>query len=578
VISPNPFTSKLQNRWRLPAEALLTAWDLGKTNLLKWTEDLTNAAWVRSGTSVAADAIAAPDGTLTADKLVEDSTNAQHSDYQAFSNAPIGSVMTFSVYAKDAGRRYFTLYPQNTGLAGYMSFDLVAGTTSLLFGGAQYLGSSIFPVGSGWYRCSVTFTATVATVFNVVYLSTPGGAAGITIAYPGDGISGVYFWGWQLELGTGVSTYQKVTDGQIIPNSVPAAPSLTLQLGATSGSDASDPTVYMETSVKGGKTPVSGFATSQYMLSPTIPQLSMSADWTVYLCGKFDGTLTNSGVLSIADPTSATVYQWVACHGTGVLFTASQSGGASGDIAVPTTFYCVIKLQRSGTTLILTRLDTGSSTSVVSNPLAGVPRIGLAAMVRSTVGNIIDSMKLALPALVYTRATNAFEDQRVYRWYKGQVGQTGIPTPALNVRSYSGAGTLNFSGAAALLKIKNYLGSGLLTFAGASVNVKVKVYAGSGGFAFSGTAPRSRSRAYPTGTAPFAFSGTAAKLKVKSYRGSGVLTFAGTAARVKVRGYLGGGWLHLYGFAWTTSYQPGVYKNLQKRAVPRATLTLVKHP
>ena len=43
-----------------------------RTNLLTYSEQFDNAVWTKSNASITANAIIAPDGTLTADKLVED--------------------------------------------------------------------------------------------------------------------------------------------------------------------------------------------------------------------------------------------------------------------------------------------------------------------------------------------------------------------------------------------------------------------------------------------------------------------------------------------------------------------------
>jgi len=49
-----------------------------RRNLLTWTEQFDNAVWTKTNAAVTANATTAPDGALTADKLVEDTANAQH--------------------------------------------------------------------------------------------------------------------------------------------------------------------------------------------------------------------------------------------------------------------------------------------------------------------------------------------------------------------------------------------------------------------------------------------------------------------------------------------------------------------
>jgi hypothetical protein len=49
-----------------------------RTNLLKNSEEFNNPAWVKTATSVTTNATTAPNGTLTADKIVGDATASGH--------------------------------------------------------------------------------------------------------------------------------------------------------------------------------------------------------------------------------------------------------------------------------------------------------------------------------------------------------------------------------------------------------------------------------------------------------------------------------------------------------------------
>jgi hypothetical protein len=53
-----------------------------RTNLLTYSENFDNAAWGKQSVTVNANAAIAPDGTLTADKLIESTTNAVHYVYR----------------------------------------------------------------------------------------------------------------------------------------------------------------------------------------------------------------------------------------------------------------------------------------------------------------------------------------------------------------------------------------------------------------------------------------------------------------------------------------------------------------
>jgi hypothetical protein len=181
-------------------------------NLLTFTQEFDNAAWQKSAATATANATVAPDGTSTADKLIATATTTFHGTFQA----PTGTVAsyTYSVYAKAA--EYSKLQLAN-GTAGTWSatFDLATGAT-IATGGTAVLSSSIQSVGNGWYRCAVTFTGAAApAAHNVVgYPNTGATLNNFGASYTGDGVSGVFLWGAQLELGSTATTYTRNNGGR----------------------------------------------------------------------------------------------------------------------------------------------------------------------------------------------------------------------------------------------------------------------------------------------------------------------------------------------------------------------------
>jgi hypothetical protein len=179
----------------------------GRRNLLERTEEFDNAYWTKTLGTVAANTTTAPDGTATADTFTETALSGPHDVRRSFS-AVSGQSYTFSCYVKAKDRTQVVLgtFP-SPNWAG--KFDLSAGT---------YLGAApsfvaptsgaILDVGNGWYRCSVTFTAT-ATGTRTVFLGPS--IDGSNNAYVGDGTSGIFIWGAQLELGSTATAYQRVT-------------------------------------------------------------------------------------------------------------------------------------------------------------------------------------------------------------------------------------------------------------------------------------------------------------------------------------------------------------------------------
>jgi hypothetical protein len=176
-----------------------------RTNLCLQSETFDNASWTKSASSVTANTIVAPDGSLTGDNLIEDTTNAVHFAHQSLAFTS-GTTYTFSVYVKSAGRTKMTLGFQTTLLtSNFASFDLSAGTIT---GQGSNATPRITAVGNGWYRVSntVTPTASVTAQAQIVLRD-----AADDSTYTGDGYSGIFIWGAQLEAGAFATSYIPTT-------------------------------------------------------------------------------------------------------------------------------------------------------------------------------------------------------------------------------------------------------------------------------------------------------------------------------------------------------------------------------
>ncbi|MDQ7832026.1 MAG: hypothetical protein RDU30_09850 [Desulfovibrionaceae bacterium] len=136
----------------------------------------------------------APDGTATADKLVEDAT-AANSHYAAQTiSVTSGTTYTFSVFVKAGERtRIVPQFPAASFVANcYVDINASAGTVTA-GPGAGSVG--IEDMGNGVYRCWLTATATAtASALITMFLH-----SGTSVSYDGDGASGIYIWGMQFE-------------------------------------------------------------------------------------------------------------------------------------------------------------------------------------------------------------------------------------------------------------------------------------------------------------------------------------------------------------------------------------------
>jgi hypothetical protein len=154
-----------------------------------------------SSLTVTADAIAAPDGTMTADRMVEVASTSLHAVLHANINVVVGETHTTSVYAKAGERTWLGIAPSNQAPADW--FDLTNGVV-----GTSANGGVITSVGNGWYRCSITLVAAGALVGPYFYLRTANGQTGI---YLGDITKGLYLWGAMLNKGSAPGVYLATT-------------------------------------------------------------------------------------------------------------------------------------------------------------------------------------------------------------------------------------------------------------------------------------------------------------------------------------------------------------------------------
>jgi hypothetical protein len=156
-----------------------------RTNLLTYSEDITNGVWLKSNITVTANAVAAPDGTTTADLCTPTA-----SGYILRTYATASTAYAVSAFVKASGT--VSLF-ECGGYAGpdgvIVRFNILAATVGspTVTGTGVHVASSITDVGGGWYRCVVVFSGVVNAnlPFSPIYNAAQSG--------------GLYLWGAQLE-------------------------------------------------------------------------------------------------------------------------------------------------------------------------------------------------------------------------------------------------------------------------------------------------------------------------------------------------------------------------------------------
>ncbi len=176
-----------------------------RTNLLTYSDQFDNVAWVKSGlnttgTPAYIDVAVSPDGTQNADFMIEDTANSQHTT-RVSAALLATTTYTYSFFVKAAGRINISVSRFNSAVVPSFVH------TFTLTGSGASSGGTVIALSNGWYRCSGSFTTIGAGVGGFVILLSDG--TGTT--YLGNGTSGVYIWGAQLEAGAFATSYIPTT-------------------------------------------------------------------------------------------------------------------------------------------------------------------------------------------------------------------------------------------------------------------------------------------------------------------------------------------------------------------------------
>ncbi|KAA6440326.1 hypothetical protein FEM33_06895 [Dyadobacter flavalbus] len=172
-------------------------------NLVPYSQTLINSNWRKQYATVEESGRKSPDGENPAYRIQENTSFTSHYIVPSpIIATEIGRTYTMSAYLK-AGERKWAYFNVN-GLT--VHFDLtegIVGNKSSIFSSAL-----VQKVNNGWFRCIATFITYLPYTFTVIGLEEQNGRQ----FYKGDGSSGIYAWGVQVEKGLTATSYIRTNE------------------------------------------------------------------------------------------------------------------------------------------------------------------------------------------------------------------------------------------------------------------------------------------------------------------------------------------------------------------------------
>ena len=186
-----------------------------RVNLITSSSDIAGFFTEQNSTATA-DAAAAPDGTVTADLLVPNTSPSSHTSFNASISFSASTTYSYSIFVKPNGYSWLQLLFTGgfDNPTAWVNFDLT-GAGSFGFTGGGEISKEIESYPGGWYRCTITATSGAAAAGGPAYLVLDSNRNGRDANYAGDNTSGIYLWGAQLEAGAFATSYIPTTTAAV---------------------------------------------------------------------------------------------------------------------------------------------------------------------------------------------------------------------------------------------------------------------------------------------------------------------------------------------------------------------------
>jgi hypothetical protein len=182
---------------------------------LTYSQNLTGASWTTVANTLTANYATSPDGTSNATRIIPNTANSTHINYQTFT---VSSATSITAFAKADGYNFFQIYGGDAS-GGPLRYSVVVNLTTGAIDTIDTITSNqvaIVSMGNGWYKITISNFTSFTSGFSFIGIAgIPSSGlsrnANLDVIFAGNGTGGVLAYGIQVEESSYPTSYIPTT-------------------------------------------------------------------------------------------------------------------------------------------------------------------------------------------------------------------------------------------------------------------------------------------------------------------------------------------------------------------------------